>query len=35
MLTIALLSLVLVPMILDVATRGLHTTIELSMKRPD
>jgi hypothetical protein len=35
MLTIAIVSLVLIPILLDVSLRGLHTTHELSMKRPD
>lgn len=35
MLTLAILSLVLIPVALDFAMRGLHTTHELSMKRPD
>lgn len=35
MLTIAILCLALIPVALDVAIRGLHTTHELTMKRPD
>jgi hypothetical protein len=35
MLTLSILSLVLIPIALDFAMRGLHTTHELSMKRPD
>ncbi|MEN9451510.1 MAG: hypothetical protein RLZZ369_569 [Pseudomonadota bacterium] len=35
MLTIGLLSLVLIPVVVDIALRGRHRTIELSMVRPD
>ena len=35
MLAIALLSLVAIPVLLDLALRGRHATIELSMKRPE
>lgn len=35
MLTIGLLSLVLIPVVVDISLRGRHRTIELSMVRPD
>lgn len=35
MLTLAVLSLVLIPIGLDISLRGRHQTIELSMIRPD
>ncbi len=35
MLTISLMMLVLIPIAVDVALRGRHRTIELSMIRPD
>lgn len=35
MLTIAILSIVLVPVLLDLVIRRFHTANELSMQRPD
>lgn len=35
MLTLSLLAVVLMPIVVDVALRGRHTTNELSMVRPD
>jgi hypothetical protein len=35
MLTLSILGLALIPLLLDVAMRGRHQTIELSMERRD